>query len=59
VFGPLASPAPAPAASLTLLAFFWDGLPRVSGLQIDDKFDKLDLIGEGTYGMVYKATRKG
>jgi len=27
--------------------------------QIDDKFDKLDLIGEGTYGMVYKATRKG
>lgn len=29
------------------------------GLQIDDKFDKLELIGEGTYGMVYKATRKG
>ena len=55
--GPLASPAP--AASLTLFAIFLDGLPRVSGLQIDDKFDKLDLIGEGTYGMVYKATRKG
>jgi hypothetical protein len=27
--------------------------------QVDDFFDKLGLVGEGTYGRVYKTTKKG